>query len=160
MKKNSDSPVTGLLFSPLKYFASKIYTFALLPVDEMLYLQRPNRGVTEFLKFYIKKHIAYVQVVICFLGVFQKKKIKYEGYLFWFRVLMFKIIKIKIEINMKNLFKFGFFALAISLSAVACNSNKPAEENTDTVAVEAVDTTIVVDTTAADTTVVDTVVAQ
>ncbi|MFD1630446.1 hypothetical protein [Pseudopedobacter beijingensis] len=61
---------------------------------------------------------------------------------------------------MKNLFKFGFFALAISLSAVACNSNKPAEGNTDTVSVEAVDTTIVVDTNATDTTVVDTVVAH
>ena len=61
---------------------------------------------------------------------------------------------------MKNLFKLGFFALAISLTAVACNSNKPAEENTDTVAVEAVDTTVVVDTTGADTTVVDTVVSQ
>ena len=32
---------------------------------------------------------------------------------------------------MKNLFKFGFFALAISLSVVACNSNKPAEEASD-----------------------------
>ncbi len=34
---------------------------------------------------------------------------------------------------MKNLFKFGFFALAISLSVVACNSNKPAEEAADSV---------------------------
>lgn len=61
---------------------------------------------------------------------------------------------------MKNLFKLGFFAVAISLATVACNSNKPAEENTDTVAVEAIDTAVVVDTTAGDTTVVDTVVAQ
>lgn len=59
---------------------------------------------------------------------------------------------------MKNLFKFGFLALAISLSIVACNSDKATEETTDSVAVDsvAVDTTVVdstvVDSTAADTT--------
>jgi hypothetical protein len=59
---------------------------------------------------------------------------------------------------MKNLFKFGFLALAISLSIVACNSDKATEEATDSVAVDsvAVDTTVVdstvVDSTAADTT--------
>jgi len=54
---------------------------------------------------------------------------------------------------MKNLFKFGFFALAISLSVVACNSNKPAEEGADSVAVDSVS----IDTTIVDTTVVDSV---
>lgn len=34
---------------------------------------------------------------------------------------------------MKNLLKFGFFALAISLSVVACNSNKPADNAADTI---------------------------
>jgi len=35
---------------------------------------------------------------------------------------------------MKNLFKFGFFALAISLSVAACNSNKTHESATDSIA--------------------------
>jgi hypothetical protein len=52
---------------------------------------------------------------------------------------------------MKNLLKFGFFALAISLSVVACNSNKPAETAADSVAVDSV----AVDTAAVDSTVVD-----
>jgi len=34
---------------------------------------------------------------------------------------------------MKNLFKFGFLALAISLSVAACNSNKTEEAVTDTI---------------------------
>ncbi len=55
---------------------------------------------------------------------------------------------------MKNLFKFGFLALALSLTVVACSSEKKAE-GTDTAAVD----TTVVDTTAADTAVkVDTAV--
>ncbi|MCX6166953.1 MAG: hypothetical protein NT021_03070 [Sphingobacteriales bacterium] len=48
---------------------------------------------------------------------------------------------------MKNLFKFGFLALAISLSVAACSSNKT-EEATDTTAV-APDTAAAGDTTAA-----------
>nr|WP_294893903.1 hypothetical protein [uncultured Pedobacter sp.] len=48
---------------------------------------------------------------------------------------------------MKNLFKFGFFALAISLSVVACNSNKAKEEAKDSAAVDS----ITVDTAAVDT---------
>lgn len=32
---------------------------------------------------------------------------------------------------MKNLFKFGFLALAISLSVAACNSKKTGESSTD-----------------------------
>jgi len=57
---------------------------------------------------------------------------------------------------MKNLFKFGFLALALSLTVVACSSEKKAE-GTDTAAVD----TTVVDTTAADTTkAVDTVKAD
>lgn len=59
---------------------------------------------------------------------------------------------------MKNLFKFGFLALAISLSVAACSSNKTEEAAADTTV--AVDTTAVVDTTAADTTAaVDTTAA-
>lgn len=34
---------------------------------------------------------------------------------------------------MKNLFKFGFLALAISLSIAACNSNKTEEAASDTI---------------------------
>lgn len=52
---------------------------------------------------------------------------------------------------MKNLFKFGFLALAISLSVAACSSNKTEEA--------AADTTLAVDTTAVDTTAADTTVA-
>ena len=55
---------------------------------------------------------------------------------------------------MKNSFKFGFLALAISLSVAACNSTKTEEAATDSV--PAVDTTVVVDSAA----VVDTAAAQ
>ena len=50
---------------------------------------------------------------------------------------------------MKNLFKFGFLALALSLSVAACNSEKKAE-GTDTIGS---DTTITADTTVTDTVV-------
>ena len=60
---------------------------------------------------------------------------------------------------MKNSFKFGFLALAISLSVAACNSTKTEEAATDSV--PAVDTTVVADSTAvADTTAADTAAAQ
>ena len=52
---------------------------------------------------------------------------------------------------MKNLFKFGFLALAISLSVAACSSNKTEEV--------AADSTLAVDTAAVDTTAADTTVA-
>ena len=56
---------------------------------------------------------------------------------------------------MKNLFKLGFAALALSFSVAACNSEKKGE-GTDTLGA---DTTITADTTVkADTTVQDTVV--
>ena len=56
---------------------------------------------------------------------------------------------------MKNSFKFGFLALAISLSVAACNSNKTEEVATDSVAVG--DTALVVDSMAvADTAAMDT----
>jgi len=62
---------------------------------------------------------------------------------------------------MKNLFKFGFLALAISLSVAACSSNQT-EEATDSTAVDTtvLDTTVSVDTTVVDTTATDTAVAQ
>jgi len=60
---------------------------------------------------------------------------------------------------MKNSFKFGFLALAISLSVAACNSTKTEEAAVDTAAVVdtmavdtaavAVDTAAVADTSAA-----------
>ncbi len=59
---------------------------------------------------------------------------------------------------MKNLFKFGFLALAISLSVAACNSNKTEEVATDSVAV--MDTTIVVDSVTVDSAALDTAAAQ
>lgn len=49
---------------------------------------------------------------------------------------------------MKNFFKFGFLALALSLTVVACNSEQKTESND----------TIGSDTVLTDTTVVDTVV--
>lgn len=49
---------------------------------------------------------------------------------------------------MKNLFKFGFLALALSLGVAACNSEKKDGAN---------DTTVVDSTTVVDTNVVDTV---
>ena len=52
---------------------------------------------------------------------------------------------------MKNAFKLGFLALALSLSVVACSSDKKADGADST----ATDTTIV-DTTVKDTTVMDT----
>lgn len=51
---------------------------------------------------------------------------------------------------MKNFFKLGFVALALSLSFVACNSENKAEGADTTV----VDTAVVADTTVVDTTVV------
>ena len=56
---------------------------------------------------------------------------------------------------MKNLFKFGFLALAMSLTFAACNTNKTTESADST----AVDSTMI-DTTMMDTTVVDTVAAD
>ena len=50
---------------------------------------------------------------------------------------------------MKNLFKFGFLALALSLTVVACSSENKSE-GTDTVGA---DTTITTDTTVVDTVV-------
>ncbi|WP_316806767.1 hypothetical protein [Pedobacter agri] len=56
---------------------------------------------------------------------------------------------------MKNAFKLGFLAIALSLSVAACNSEKKGE-STDTLGA---DTTITADTTVkTDTTVADTVV--
>ncbi|MBC7653769.1 MAG: hypothetical protein H7098_04750 [Oligoflexus sp.] len=52
---------------------------------------------------------------------------------------------------MKNLFKFGFFALALSLSVVACNSNKAADETADSAAMDSITVdTMAVDTVAGD----------
>ncbi len=51
---------------------------------------------------------------------------------------------------MKNLFKFGFLALALSLTVVACGTSEKTAETTDTVGT---DTTLVVDTTVTDTVV-------
>ncbi len=60
---------------------------------------------------------------------------------------------------MKNSFKFGFLALAISLSVAACNSTKTEEAATDSV--PAMDTTTaVVDSAVVDSAAVDTAAAQ
>jgi hypothetical protein len=58
---------------------------------------------------------------------------------------------------MKNLFKFGFLALAISLSVAACNSEKKAE-GTDTTITDSSTVVTDVDTTVKDSTVKDTAV--
>ena len=54
---------------------------------------------------------------------------------------------------MKNLLKFGFLALAVSLSVAACNTDRTEGDGTDTTILG--DTTMM-DTTMADTAVVDT----
>jgi hypothetical protein len=86
------------------------------------------------------------------------------GYLLKSLVLKDKLIIIKKKkINMKNLFKFGFFALAISLSVVACNSNKATDASADSASVDSITVdTAAVDTVAADSSVVavDTTAAQ
>lgn len=56
---------------------------------------------------------------------------------------------------MKNAFKLGFLALALSLSVVACNSTKKAE-GADTTATDS--STVVTDTTKKDTLVKDSTV--
>lgn len=58
---------------------------------------------------------------------------------------------------MKNAFKFGFLALAISLSVAACNSEKTGE-STDTTMTDSSMVTTSVDTTLTDSTVTDTTV--
>ena len=58
---------------------------------------------------------------------------------------------------MKNLYKFGFLALAISLSVAACNSEKKAE-TTDTTVTDSSTITTDVDTSVKDSTVKDTAV--
>jgi|UniRef100_UPI004049E420 ABC-type enterochelin transport system substrate-binding protein len=57
---------------------------------------------------------------------------------------------------MKNSFKLGFLALAISLSVAACNSNKTEEAATDSVAVDS----MAVDSMAVDSAAADTVAAN
>jgi hypothetical protein len=57
---------------------------------------------------------------------------------------------------MKNLFKFGFLALAISLSVAACGGANQSENAADSTAVD----TTAVDTTAVDTAAVDTAAAD
>lgn len=56
---------------------------------------------------------------------------------------------------MKNLFKFGFLALALSLSVVACSEKKA--ESTDTMMTDSSMMTTTTDTTVQDSTVKDTV---
>ncbi|MES2457936.1 MAG: hypothetical protein V4594_20430 [Bacteroidota bacterium] len=58
---------------------------------------------------------------------------------------------------MKNAFKFGFLALAISLSVAACNSEKKGE-STDTTLTDSSAVVTEVDTTVTDSTVKDTAV--
>jgi len=58
---------------------------------------------------------------------------------------------------MKNAFKFGFLALAISLSVAACNSEKTGE-SADTTLTDSSTVVTEVDTTVTDSTVKDTTV--
>jgi len=58
---------------------------------------------------------------------------------------------------MKNAFKFGFLALAISLSVAACNSEKSGE-SADTTLTDSGAVVTDVDTTVTDSTVKDTTV--
>jgi len=45
------------------------------------------------------------------------------GYLFRLAVLMSKIVTPLKKLNMKNAFKFGFLALAVTLSVAACKGS-------------------------------------
>jgi len=58
---------------------------------------------------------------------------------------------------MKNMFKFGFLALAISLSVAACNSEKKSE-GSDTTMTDSSTVVTDVDTSVKDSTVKDTTV--
>ncbi|MBC7567562.1 MAG: hypothetical protein H7223_11440 [Pedobacter sp.] len=58
---------------------------------------------------------------------------------------------------MKNAFKFGFLALAITLSVAACNSEKSGE-STDTSLSDTATITTTVDTNITDSTVKDTAI--
>jgi ABC-type oligopeptide transport system substrate-binding subunit len=58
---------------------------------------------------------------------------------------------------MKNAFKFGFLALAISLSVAACSSEKSGE-STDTTLTDSSTIVTTVDTTVTDSTVQDTTI--
>ncbi|OAQ39669.1 hypothetical protein A5893_08785 [Pedobacter psychrophilus] len=56
---------------------------------------------------------------------------------------------------MKNSFKIGFFALALSLSVVACNSNKASDETADSASMDSITVdTMAVDTVAGDSSMV------
>ncbi len=59
---------------------------------------------------------------------------------------------------MKNAFKFGFLALAISLSVAACQSSENTGESTDTTMTDTSAVVTSVDTTVTDSTVQDTTV--
>lgn len=59
---------------------------------------------------------------------------------------------------MKNAFKFGFLALAISLSAAACQSSETTGESADTTLTDTSAIVTTVDTTVTDSVVKDTAV--
>ena len=61
---------------------------------------------------------------------------------------------------MKNAFKLGFLAFALSLSVVACSSDKKADGADSTVTDTTVTDTTITSTTTGDTTVTDTTVAD
>lgn len=80
------------------------------------------------------------------------------GYLLQETVLSIKLQTIY-NCPMKKTFKFGFLALAISLSVAACSSNKSGNEGSDTTMTDsgmAVTDTNKVDTVVKDSTVKDT----
>ncbi|RLJ80555.1 hypothetical protein [Pedobacter alluvionis] len=77
------------------------------------------------------------------------------GYLFIFQVLMV-YINPKTYINMKNAFKLGFLALALSLTVAACGESGKKADGTDTTVTDS--STIVTDTTKVDTVVKDSTV--
>jgi ABC-type oligopeptide transport system substrate-binding subunit len=59
---------------------------------------------------------------------------------------------------MKNAFKFGFLALAISLSVAACQSSEKTGESSDTTLTDTSAVVTTVDTTVTDSAVKDTTV--
>ncbi len=91
---------------------------------------------------------------IHFQGLFYFAK-KQGGYLFTFWVLRV-YINPKTYIKMKNAFKLGFLALALSLTVAACGESGKKADGADTTVTDS--STIITDTTAIDTTVKDSTV--
>ena len=78
---------------------------------------------------------------------------KFKGYLLGLSVLISKTINHILKFNMKNAFKFGFLALIISVSMVACKGSGSTSATDSDSTTTSIDTTVKVDSTVAYTTI-------